>query len=270
MRTCTVNKITIGGDAPVRLMGVINCSPESFYSDSFVPVKSVHARAVEMIEQGADLIDLGARSTAPNTQPISGKEEADRVDAALRELDGSGITVSVDTMHPGVLDICLKHEIHAVNDISGFLSPVYAGKVAAAGLPAFLMATKNQPGDAAGVDATLSALAMVIQRCGASGIDQYVLDPGIGIWTPLRSVEDDWELCRRYGEFRQFDRPLLAAVSRKTFIGDLLGREPEDRLPGTLAVTMMLLGKGVSVVRAHDIRETRDAIRVYERMVKER
>jgi dihydropteroate synthase len=270
MRTCTVNKITIGGDAPVRLMGVINCSPESFYFDSFFPVKSVHARAVEMIEQGADLIDLGARSTAPNTQPISGKEEADRIDAALRELDGSGITVSVDTMHPGVLDVCLKHEIHAVNDISGFLSPVYAGKVASVGLPAFVMASKNQPGDAAGVDATLAALSTVMQRCEAAGIDQYVLDPGVGIWTPLRSVEDDWELCRRFGEFRRFDRPLLAAVSRKTFIGDLLGREPEDRLPGTLAVTMMLLGKGVSVARAHDIPETRDAIRVYERMVQGR
>jgi dihydropteroate synthase len=270
MRTCTVNKIAIGGDAPVRLMGVINCSPESFYSDSFVPVKSVHARAVEMVEQGADMIDLGARSTAPNTQAISGKEESDRIDAALRELDGSGITVSVDTMHPGVLDTCLKHEIHAVNDISGFLSQIYAGKVAAAGLPAFVMASKNQPGDAVGVDATLAALATVMQRCEASGIDQYVLDPGIGIWTPLRSVEDDWGLCRRFGEFRRFDRPLLAAVSRKTFIGDLLGREPEDRLPGTLAVTMMLLGKGVSVVRAHDIPETRDTIRVYERMVKEK
>jgi dihydropteroate synthase len=267
MRTCTVNKITIGGDASVRLMGVINCSPESFYSDSFVPIKSVHARAVEMVEQGADLIDLGARSTAPNTQPISGREEADRVDAALRELDGSGITVSVDTMHPGVLDICLKHEVHAVNDISGLLSQVYAGKVAAAGLPAFVMASKNQPGDAVGVDATLLALAAVMRRCEAAGIDHYVLDPGVGIWTPQRSVEDNWELCRHFGEFRQFDRPLLAAVSRKTFIGDLLGREPEDRLPGTLAATMMLLAKGVSVVRAHDVRETRDAIRVYECMV---
>jgi dihydropteroate synthase len=111
------------------------------------------------------------------------------------------------------------------------------------------------------------ALAAIMRRCEAAGIDQYVLDPGVGIWTPKRSVEDNWELCRHFGEFRQFDRPLLAAVSRKTFIGDLLGREPEDRLSGTLAVTMMLLAKGVSVVRAHDVRETRDAIRVYECMV---
>jgi len=78
-------------------MGVINCSPESFYANSYIPTDFVHKTAVGMVEQGADLIDIGARSTAPNTQAISGSTEAERIDAALRELDGSGITVSVDT-----------------------------------------------------------------------------------------------------------------------------------------------------------------------------
>lgn len=270
MQTCVINKISIGGDAPVRLMGVINCSPESFYPNSYYPTDVVHKKAVEMVEQGADMIDLGARSTAPNTQAISGKTEAERIDAALSELDGSGITVSVDTMHPGVLDVCMKHEIHAINDISGFSSPVYAQKVAGSGLPVILMASNRQPGDAVGVDATVQALATVVQRCKESGIKEYVLDPGIGIWTPFRSVEDDWRLCQQFDVFRQFDRPLLAAISRKTFIGDLLGRESYDRLSGSLAVTMALLAKGASVVRTHDVAETRDVIRVYERMVKER
>ena len=270
MQTCVINKISIGGDAPVRLMGVINCSPESFYPNSYYPTDAVHKKAVEMVEQGADMIDLGARSTAPNTQAISGKTEAERIDAALSELDGSGITVSVDTMHPGVLDVCLKHEIHAINDISGFSSPVYAQKVAGSGLPAILMASNRQPGDAVGVEATVQALRLVMQRCKESGIKEYVLDPGIGIWTPFRSVEDDWRLCQQFAVFQQFDRPLLAAISRKTFIGDLLGRESYDRLSGSLAVTMALLAKGASVVRTHDVAETRDVIRVYERMVKER
>ena len=122
MKSCRVNKLNIGGDAPPRIMGVINCSGESFYLNSFIPIEKVHETAVAMVEQGADMIDIGARSTAPNTQPISGKEEAERIDAALKELDGSGITLSVDTMHPGVLDVCLKHDIHAANDISGFVS----------------------------------------------------------------------------------------------------------------------------------------------------
>jgi dihydropteroate synthase len=268
MRDCVVNKLRIGRDSPVRLMGVINCSPESFYANSYIPTDFVYKTAVGMIEQGADFIDIGARSTAPNTQAISGSTEAERIDAALRELDGSGITVSVDTMNPGVLDICLQHEIHAINDISGLSSMAYTKRLAESGLPAFLMASNEQPGDATGLDATLATLARVVQRCENAGIKDYVLDPGIGIWTPFRSVEDNWELCRHFSEFGKFNRPVLAAISRKTFIGDLLNRNPEDRLAGSLAVTFMLLSQGASVVRTHDVAQTLDVIRVFEHLVK--
>jgi dihydropteroate synthase len=268
MRDCVINKIKIGGDSPVRLMGVINCSPESFYANSYIPTDFVHKTAVEMVEQGADLIDIGARSTAPNTQAISGSAEAERIDAALRELDGSGITISVDTMNPWVLDICLKHEIHAINDISGLLSPAYTKRLAQSGLPAFLMASNEQPGDARGLKETLTTLDKIVQRCENAGIHDYVLDPGIGIWTPFRSVEDDWTLCQHFSEFKKFGRPLLAAISRKTFIGDLLNRPPEDRLHGSLAVTFMLLEKGASIVRTHDVAQSLDVIRVFERLVK--
>jgi dihydropteroate synthase len=249
-------------------MGVINCSPESFYANSYIPTDFVHKTAVAMVEQGADLIDIGARSTAPNTQAISGSAEAERIDAALRELDGSGITISVDTMNPWVLDICLKHEIHAINDISGLSSPAYTKRLAQSGLPAFLMASKEQPGDTRGLKDTLTTLDNVVQRCENAGIKDYVLDPGIGIWTPFRSVEDDWTLCQYFSEFKKFERPLLAAISRKTFIGDLLNRPPEDRLYGSLAVTFMLLEKGASIVRTHDVAQTLDVIQVFERLVK--
>jgi len=268
MQPCTINNLAIGGDAPVRLMGVINVSPESFYTDSFVPRESVHAAAVAMVEQGADIIDVGARSTAPNAQAIHGSVEAERIVAALKELEGTGITVSVDTMNPWVLDACLKFDIHAVNDISGLSSPDLLRRVADSGLPAFLMATNYQPGDAVGFDATVAALKTVESRCESAGITKYVLDPGVGMWTPLRSPDDDWELCQRFEEFRAFGRPLLAAVSRKSFIGALLDKFPEDRLAGSLAVTQFLLGKGASVIRTHDVGATRDVIRVYDRMVR--
>jgi dihydropteroate synthase len=268
MKTCTVNKLVIGGDAPTRIMGVINVSNESFYANSYIPLEEVHATAVAMIEQGADMIDIGARSTAPNTQAISGKTEAERVEAALNELDGSGITISVDTMHPGVLAVCLNHDVHAANDIGGFVYPAYAKEVADAGLPAFVMAANKQPGDPVGVAETLASLKGVMMRCEEAGVNEYVLDPGIGIWTPIRSVEDDWELCRHFEEFLQFDRPVLAAVSRKTFIGLLLNRYPEERLPGTLAVTMELLKKGPSIIRTHDVAATRDIMKVRERMTR--
>ena len=157
--------------------------------------------------------------------------EAERIDAALKELDGSGITLSVDTMHPGVLDVCLKHDIHAANDISGFVSPAYAKKVADAGLPAFVMATYRVPGDPIGVDATIASLEGVIKRCETAGVNEYVLDPGVGIWTPFRSVEDDWELCRHFDEFLRFDRPVLAAVSTE----DLYRDAPQPRAGGPAA-----------------------------------
>ncbi|MCK9579052.1 MAG: dihydropteroate synthase [Methanoregula sp.] len=270
MRPCIINKLTIGGDAPVRVMGVINCSPESFYNDSFIPTNEIHAKAVGMIEAGADMIDLGARSTAPNAQAISGTQEAERIDEALKELKGTGFTVSVDTMNPWVLDVCLKHEIHAVNDIAGFASPAYAKRVADAGLPAIVMATDYLPGDAVGLEATHKALATVVKRCGDAGVDDIILDPGVGLWTPFRSFDDDWELCRNYETFLQYDRPVLAAVSRKSFIGSIVNTEPQDRLAGSLAVTMTLLQKGASLVRTHDVAETVDTIRVFERLVKQR
>lgn len=268
MQKCIVNKVMIGGDEPVRLMGVINCSMESFYNDSYIPNEKIHETAVAMVEQGADIIDIGARSTAPNAQAISGTEESTRIEKALKELDGIGITISVDTMNPWVLDVCLKHEIHAVNDISGLASPAFSKRIAESGLPAFLMATIDQPGDPVGVDATIDALHKIEERCKSAGIDNYVLDPAIGIWTPKRSFDDNWELCQNFETFRQFDRPLLAAISRKSFIGNLLDREPQDRLAGSLAVTATLVQKGASIVRAHDVRETRDVIRVCERMGK--
>ncbi len=266
LRHCTVNGLEIGGDAPVRLMGVINCSPESFYQGSYTPTEKIHDRALAMQEAGADMIDLGARSTAPGSVPITIAEEAERVDAALSELDGTGITVSVDTRYPEVLDVCLRHDIHAVNDISGLADERYAQAVADSGLPAFVMASFREPGDPAGLAATLKALEAVVERCARFGIDDYILDPAIGRWVPDRTYEDDWELCRNFASFSTFGRPVLAAISRKSFIGNLLGKEPEERLAGTLALTMSLVWQGAAVVRSHDVEETADLLRVYEKL----
>lgn len=265
---CTVNHQRIGGGAPVRLMGVINCSPESFYRGSYTPAGGVHDRAVAMVEAGADMIDLGARSTAPGSPPLTAAEEAARVDAALAELDGTGITLSVDTRYPEVLEVCLRHDVHAANDIAGLSDERYAKLVADAGLPAFAMASCREPGDAVGLAATMEALGAVVERCARSGIDEYVLDPGVGRWTPSRTSEDDWELCRNFTSFSTFGRPVLAAVSRKTFLGDLLGRGPDERLAGSLALTTMLVTAGAAIVRSHDVAETADLLQVYEKMKK--
>ena len=265
-RDCTVNRLRIGGGAPVRLMGVINCSPESFYRGSYIPAGGVRDRAVAMLDAGADMIDLGARSTAPGSPPLTAAEEAARVDAALSELDGTGITLSVDTRYAEVLEVCLRHDIHAVNDISGLADECYARAVADSGLPVFAMASFREPGDAVGFAATEEALGAVVARCARYGIEEYVLDPAVGRWTPERTSEDDWELCRNFASFTAFGRPVLAAVSRKTFIGDLIGKGPEERLAGTLALTTMLVEQGAAIVRSHDVAETADLLRVHAKM----
>ena len=266
MLTCRIGNITVGTNAPVRLMAVVNASPESFFSKSFVPPGSVLSTVRKFAEDGADIIDIGARSTAPNSPIIPVHTERERVTDILKLIEGVGIPISLDTMHPEVLNAALRYDIAAINDIHGLSSPEYCRIAADSGLPVISMASKAAPGDVRGVEATLSALSLVVERAEKYGIKELILDPAIGKWIPEWEPEDDWELCRQFSEFQTFGRPLLAAVSRKTFIGDLTGRDPEDRLAGTLAVTYSLMDKGASLIRAHDVRETADIIRVHQKL----
>lgn len=262
MRAVRIGDIGVGGDNPVRLMGVINTSPESFFHGSFVPPGSVLDAASRMVDSGAEIIDVGARSTAPGSSQISVSEECERLKRTLEELAGSGIPVSVDTMHADALSIALRYDIDAINDIHGLSDPHYADIAADSGLPVIAMAAVDKPGDASGTVETLAALALVLDRAVRHGIDELILDPGIGRWVQNRSVQDDWDLCGRFSEFSILKRPLLCAISRKSFIGDLLGKPAEERLAGSLAVTALLIAAGADMIRAHDIPETKDVITV--------
>jgi dihydropteroate synthase len=262
MQACLIRTLSVGEGSPVRLMGVINCSPESFYRGSYVRPEDAGERALAMAADGADLVDVGARATGPGSPPLPVEVETERMIGALSALEGSGVTVSVDTREPEVLAACLRYDVHAVNDIGGLSNPRFALLVRDSGLPAILMASREDPGDAIGLQATLDTLQLVVTRCMEYDIDDFILDPGIGRWVPGRTAGDDWELVRHFGEFRSFGRPLLAAVSRKSFIGELLGRGADERLPGSLALTLLLALEGASVVRTHDVRETRDVLTV--------
>jgi len=168
-------------------------------------------------------------------------------------------------MYPKVLETCLRHDIHAINDIGGLANPDYAAIAADAGLPVIAMAAHSTPGDPRGTEATLATLYDVVGRADAAGIEGLILDPAIGRWTPERTFEDDWDLCRNFGRFREPGFPVLLAISRKSFIGDLVGKPSEERLAGTLALTARLL-PSADMVRVHDVAETRDALFVVRKL----
>jgi len=261
-----IHNITIGDGVP-KILGVLNISPESFYSDSFTPEKEILRRVDAMKRDGADIIDLGARSTALHAPPLSAAEEKERVISALRKLDEAGagddVVLSLDTMYPEVLCAALHFDLSVINDVSGLLNPEFAKLAADSGLAVISMASVSAPGDALDFFGTLAGMGAVLKRAESFGIDELILDPGIGKWSSARSSAADWELCRRYPELKEFGRPLLAAVSRKAFIGDALNRGPKERLAGSLGVAFALCEAGADLLRVHDVAETADIISVY-------
>jgi len=257
-----IDALTIGGPFPA-ILGVVNLSPESFYSDSFSPSSQAATTVEAMRRNGADIIDIGARSTALNAGPISLEEEKTRVVTALKNLEGCDIPLSLDTCRPEVLEAALRYDIALINDIGGLSNPDYTRIAADSGLPVIAMASVNTPGDPATLAETHTALQTVMKRAEHAGItDRLILDPGIGRWTANRSAEADWELCRHFAEFTRYGCPLLAAASRKRFISETLQKPAQDCLAGSLAVLMHLIDSGASLLRVHDVAETRDIVAV--------
>jgi dihydropteroate synthase len=262
MHRCIIAGKEVGRGSPVRLMGVVNCSPESFYHGSYAPHEMVRNAACAMSDQGADIIDIGARSTAPGSPLLQDGVERDRLVAALRTLEGSGVPVSIDTTSADVLISCSRYDLAAVNDISGLSAPGMGEAVRDIGLPVVLMASRERPGDSRTLMEVRSAAGETLARAERWGLDEVVLDPGIGLWTPERTTALDWGISRNFSDFMEFSRPLLAAVSRKTFLGELTKRPVEYRLAASLALTVHLVLFGADMVRTHDVAETQDLIAV--------
>lgn len=261
-----IKNVGVGGNNPPKILGVLNISPESFFSDSFTPVNMVAGRAEKLIREGADVIDVGARSTALNAPPLSIAEEKERVVSALKELNEFSLPMSIDTMHSEVLESALRFDISAVNDISGLVNESYAKIASDSGLPVIAMAAHKIPGDPTDISSTHTAMNKIIERAEKFGIENLILDPGVGKWVQNRSSEADWELCRRFAELKKYGYPLLGAVSRKLFIGECVNQPPQGRLFGSLAVLFSLLESGADLVRVHDVSATRDLISVFQKL----
>ncbi|UZE92423.1 MAG: dihydropteroate synthase [Methanosarcinales archaeon] len=259
--------IKIGDPHPTRLMGIINLSEESFYKGSIVRAEHVAEAAIKMVEGGADMLDIGARSTAPGVNPISIEEEEKRLLPALKDVLGAvDVPVSVDTQYAGIAEKALRLGAHIINDISGLKTDSnMASIVSDFDVPVVLMASKKKPGDCLTFQDIKTALSESITLAEKSGIDKIIIDPGIGRWVPEKTYEFNLAIVSDFERFRALGKPVLVAISRKSFIGDVLGIEnPADRLAGTLACTAIAVYKGAHIIRTHDVEETMGIIRMSE------
>ncbi len=273
--------LEIGDGLPVRVMGVLNVSQESFYKRSVVSNSKILESARDMITSGASFLDVGGRSTAPNAQPISVAEERDRVTSALHALlpglENDKVLVSVDTQYEAVAASALEafvankmEDQFVINDVSGLhADPGLARWIADTGKPCIIMASHGRPGDSLGIEQTIADLEKSLEMLESRGyntIKNVIVDPAIGRWIPEKKPAYDLELLHGLEGFRKLGRPVLVAVSRKSFIGEILEeRDPGNRLFGSLSATAIAVFNGAHVIRTHDVnKETIDTIKVAE------
>ncbi len=276
-----IHGLNIGDEFPVRIMGVLNLSTESYYKRSVVQPGTIHAKAKAMIAAGATMLDIGGRSTAPNSLAISVDEEKQRVEAAvnmlLQGLEDDRVLISIDTQYKTVADHALKlfehygkEEQFIINDVSGLQTDKeLASWVADVGKPIIIMASHGKPGDSLGMERTLkdlSASLELLERFGYNSSKQAIIDPAVGRWIPERQPSYDLEILHELRAFRAIGLPILVAVSRKSFIGEILGEKiPDNRFFGTLSATAIAVFNGAHVIRTHDVnKETTDVIKVAE------
>jgi dihydropteroate synthase len=265
--------VEAGDGFPVRLVGAINVSPESFYAGSVARSEASLARLAErMAAEGADLLDLGAMSTAPYlTTEISADEEARRLASAVAAVRKAvPLPVSADTRRSGPARAALDAGAAVINDVSGLRhDPDMASLIAARASGAILMASETSSGAQEPVATVHDLLAQSLGAARTAGVSEtrIVLDPGIGFFRRAAVPWHAWdcEVLRRLSELRALGHPILVGLSRKSFVGHLLGRQdPADRLPGSLAATVVAVLNGAHLVRTHDVGATRDAIRMAE------
>ena len=251
-------------DAPL-VMGIINCTPDSFYSGSRAPgLDEALALARRMIEEGADILDIGGESTRPGSDSVDPEEERRRavplIEAIRRE---SLIPISIDTRKASVARAALDAGADIVNDVSGLADdPEAAGLVAERGAPVVLMhrrgdskSMQNDPHYDDTVGEIGEELLAAVDRAVAAGIrrERIILDPGIGFGKRLC---DNLLILKEIPRLRVFGFPLLIGLSRKSFIGKLLGGLPvEARLTGTIVANTYAACAGADIVRVHDVAE---------------
>jgi dihydropteroate synthase len=250
----------IGDDHPPRIMGVLNVSEESPYDPSVFSDPDKAAEYVErkLIDEGAEIVDIGLESANKRLDVLSPEEELARLNTAIETIESvSGEAVfSIETRYSVVADEALARGFDMVNDICGFADPAMPEVCEAHDAAVVKMASPpdlERPGAVESVGEIYEALAM-------NGFtEKTILDPAFGGWSEEKTLEDDRETFHRLREFRAYGRPLLVSINRKNFLREVTGRSTAESLPVSLAATAMAVERGAHILRTHDVKETRDA-----------
>ena len=260
-------------------MGVVNVTPDSFSDGGqFLDAERAVAHALELVAQGADIVDVGGESTRPGALPVTEAEELRRVMPVVEALAPKlSVPLSIDTAKPGVARAALAAGATIVNDIAAYRAGDDMWRLVAESGAGYICMHAQGPPQTMQVNPSYTDVVREVgdffferlrrlSDCGLSA-DQIILDPGIGFG---KTLEHNLQLLGAVRSFARFDRPVLLGVSRKSFIGKLLRADLPARLPGALACACVAVADGVQVVRAHDVAETVQAIRMTEAILANR
>ncbi len=256
-------------DRPL-IMGVVNVTPDSFSDGGhFLQAAAAVAHARRLIDEGADLLDVGGESTRPGAAPVVLDEERRRVLPVIEALSGAGVPLSVDTQKPELMREAAAAGAALVNDVNGFEAPGALEAVAGSDCAVCIMHRQGDPRTmqqspqyadvVAEVDAYLRRRAAAAERAGIAR-ERIVVDPGFGFG---KTLEHNLALLRGLDAIAAAGFPVLAGLSRKSMVGALTGRPVGERMPGSVAAALLAAQRGATILRVHDVAATRDALAVW-------
>lgn len=258
-----------------RVMGILNVTPDSFYAGSRMQTEeAIVQRVRQMVDEGADMIDIGAYSSRPGADQVSREEEMERLRMGLTILHrvAPDAVVSVDTFRADVARMCVEeYGVSLINDIAaGEMDAEMFRTVAELNVPYIMMHMKGTPQDMQQqphYDNLLKEVflyfAKKVQQLRDLGVKDMILDPGFGFG---KTLEHNYELLAHLEDFSVFELPLLVGVSRKSMIYRLLGTTPEESLNGTTVIDTICLLKGADILRVHDVRQAVETVKIAEKM----
>jgi len=261
-------RFTLSLDRPF-IMGIVNVTPDSFSDGgSFYSAEHAIAHGLELIEQGANLLDIGGESTRPGAQSVGVKEELERILPVLEGLSNCGVALSVDTQKPEVMRAAIRAGADMINDVNALQSPGALQAVADSGVAVCLMHMQGEPRTmqhdpryqdvVADVKNFLAARIAAAEQAGIAR-ERIVIDPGFGFG---KALEHNLALLHGLDTFQELGVPLLAGLSRKSMLGTLTGLGVKERMVPSVAAAVISAMKGAKILRVHDVKETRQALQI--------